>query len=248
MNYTIKEDFTLPSHGKLYSVPVNDRVSLRSMTTLEEMKRLAPSEHPYKMMSEVIDDCLIDKPGISSYDMCIGDYQFLLHKLRIVTYGPEYKMDSVCPYCGTANIIPIDLGELSVSEFSEDLKGYLEFTLPKTQRIIELNIQTPRMFDEIAERKQQMLQKSEDSSYDPSLLITLEALIKSIDGKKLDPGKLSTFVRTLPMADTNMILKAAEKINMGVGVNTKVENTCKKCNLKYNTTFRITSEFFGPSI
>ena len=79
MTYTIKEDFTLPSHGKLYDTQINDNISLRSMTTLEEMKRLAPSEHPYKMMSEVIDDCLIDKPGISAYDMCIGDYQFLLY-------------------------------------------------------------------------------------------------------------------------------------------------------------------------
>ena len=248
MTYTIKEDFTLPSHGKLYDTQINDNISLRSMTTLEEMKRLAPSEHPYKMMSEVIDDCLIDKPGISAYDMCIGDYQFLLHKLRIVTYGSEYKMDSICPYCGTSNVIPIDLGELVVSEFTDDLLNYLKFTLPKTGKVIELNIQTPRMFDSIAERKQQLLQKSNDSSYDPSLLITLESLIKSVDGKYLDPGKLSTFVRTLPMADTNMILKSAEKINMGVGLNTKVENMCKKCSLKYNTSFRITSEFFGPSI
>lgn len=248
MDYTIKEEFTLPSLGKLYTQKVNEKISLRSMTTADEMKRLSPSEHPYKMMSEVIDDCLVDKPGLSSYDMCIGDYQFLLHKLRIVTYGPEYTMDSRCPFCGSSNNISVDLGKLTTTEYTEELQKYLKFTLPKTKKEIELNIQTPRILDEVASRKKQIQEKAGDSAKDVSLLLTVESLIRTVDGKYLDPGKLSNFVSSLPMADTNMIIKSAEKINLGVGLNTKVEHTCNKCHLKYTTSFRITSEFFGPSI
>ena len=71
---------------------VNPNIKIRSMTTEEEMKRLGYTEQPYKMLSEIIDDCLVDKPGISTYDMCLGDYEFLLHKLRVVTYGSDYKI------------------------------------------------------------------------------------------------------------------------------------------------------------
>ena len=52
------------------------------MTTNEEMKRLSRSqERPNKPMADVIDDCLVQGPGISAYDLCIGDYQYLMYKL-----------------------------------------------------------------------------------------------------------------------------------------------------------------------
>lgn len=247
MDYTIKESFILPSHGKIYKVPVEDHVSLRSMTTIEEMKRLSPSDYPYKMMAEIIDACIVDKPGISAYDMCLGDYQFLLHKLRIVTYGPEYSMACVCPFCGATNNVEVDLSSIEVMEWNDELIKYLSFTLPRTGKQIELNIQTPRMFDIVAERKKNILAKTEGNE-DPTLFLTLEELIKSIDGQAVDPGKLAMFVRGLPMADANMILKCAEKMNTEVGLNTRVECACDNCHLKYNTSFRITGEFFGPSV
>ena len=91
-NYTIGNQYTLPSLGKVYDKQINPQITLRSMTIEDEMKRLNHADRPYKVMCEIIDDCLIEKLGISSYDMCLGDYQFLLHKLRVVTYGKEYKL------------------------------------------------------------------------------------------------------------------------------------------------------------
>jgi wobble nucleotide-excising tRNase len=44
--------------------------------------------------------------------MALGDYEFLLHKLRIVTYGPEYKMALTCPYCGKEFETTADLEQL----------------------------------------------------------------------------------------------------------------------------------------
>ena len=111
-NYTIAESYTLPSRGKIYDEPVKATVKVRSMTTEEEMRRLAPTDTPYKVMSEIIEDCLVEKPGISVYDMCLGDYQFLLHKLRIVTYGTEYRMMVTCPNCGETYETRISLDDL----------------------------------------------------------------------------------------------------------------------------------------
>ena len=114
MDYINAESFVLPSLGKVYSTPINPNVKLRSMTTSDELKRLSPSEHQYQNICEIIDDCMVDKCEISSYDMCLADYQFLLHKLRIVTYGTEYKAMTKCPYCGTTNERTIDLDKLEV--------------------------------------------------------------------------------------------------------------------------------------
>ena len=91
---TILEYFELPSKGLIYNNEGREipKFKMRSMTTVEEMKRLSHCEDAYRLISEIIDDCILDKIGISSYDMHIGDYQYLLHRLRVVTYGSEYKV------------------------------------------------------------------------------------------------------------------------------------------------------------
>ena len=55
---TIQEDFSLPSKGLMYTTKFDPHIKLRSMTVADEMKRLQATERPYKVMTEIIDDCL----------------------------------------------------------------------------------------------------------------------------------------------------------------------------------------------
>ena len=149
MAYTITEDVHLPSNGLVYkNVRVNPDFKLRSMTTQEEMVRLAPTNRPYKSICDIIDACVVGEgPGISSYDMCLGDYHYLLNKLRIVTYGNDYKMTSLCPLCNHLNNEALDLESLKMLQFDEKLIDNLEVTLPVTSKIVKLKLQTPRAID-----------------------------------------------------------------------------------------------------
>ena len=245
-DYIIAEDYTLPSKGKVYNKEINPHIRLRSMTTREEMKRLNPSDKVYKNLCEVIDDCLVDKPGISSYDMCLGDYQFLLHKIRVVTYGPDFKAELRCPFCGCTNQRTINLDSLSVNEYSQDFDKYLELDLPKTGKHVKLKLQTPRMLDDVESKAKDLRKKTHNG--EPAFLLTLQALIDEVDGQKLNFIQLEDFVNRLPMLDANYILRYSEKANGLVGVDTMVEDTCDVCGLEYGATFRPTQEFFGPSI
>jgi hypothetical protein len=249
MDYTIANDFELPSLGKVYSKEVNPQVKLRSMTTMEEMKRLNHSERPYKAMSEIIDDCLVEDIGISAYDMCLPDYQFMMHKLRIVTYGPEYKITSTCPYCGSANNHTLNLDDMSVTSFDEEVfDKYSEFELPASKIKIKIRLQTPRMMDNITFKTKEDRRKNPKSNSDAALLFTLESLIEEIDGTKPESFRLIPFIQKLPMMDTNYILKAAQKLNTIFGLDLGLLNVCGVCGLDYTSSFRTTSEFFGPSI
>lgn len=245
-DYVIAEEYTLPSLGKVYSKPIDPDIKIRSMTTEEEMKRLAHSESQFKLLSEIIDDCLIKKPGISAYDMCIGDYQFLMHKLRVVTYGADYKINTTCPVCGKLNEETIDLDKLEVVTYSEDIKKYLNITLPRSKKNIELRLQTPRLLDEVNRKSKDLLKKSPNIKGEPAILFTLQSIIAKVDGEVMDPIKLESFVRHLPAADTNFILKSIEKIDLGV--NPRLVCNCTQCGTEYNAILPITGEFFGPSI
>lgn len=247
-DYTLFGDYTLPSLGKIYNVDVNPNVRIRSMTVAEEMKRLNSSDRPYKNIAEIIDDCLIDNPGISSYDMCLGDFQYLLHKLRVVTYGSKYKLSSKCPICGFENVGDIDLNEMSVSSYTDEVEKYFNIELPISKNNIKLRMQTPRILDDINARVKEITSKRKSSSKDSAFLLNIESVIVSVNGEKLDAVKKSDFVKQLPMADINYILAAMDKLNEMIGLDVNLNITCDFCGLDYDSPFRITPEFFRPTV
>lgn len=247
MDYTISEVFELPSKGKIYETEVKPLVRLRAMTTDDEMRRLAPSDRQYQTICNVIDACIVDDIGISSYDMCLGDFQFLLHKLRVVTYGADYRATMTCPFCGYADDRTINLESLEILPYSEEVEKYLNFELPKTKHHIKLKMQTPRLLDEIQIQAKDLRKKAPDIG-DTAFLLSVQLSIAEIDHKKPSVVTIMDFVRNLPMMDTNYIIKASQAINEKVGLVNEVSNTCPVCGLDYSNTFRITGEFFGPSI
>jgi hypothetical protein len=190
----------------------------------------------------------VEKPGISAYDMCLGDYQFLLHKLRVITYGKEYAISTTCPYCSTTNNDKIDLEQLEVFSYNSELDKYFEFDLPRTGHHIRLQMQTPRMLDDVSVRAKDIRKKSPKMTGDPAFLLTVESLIDTVDGNKMDAISKSEFVRHLPMLDTNHIIAYAQKLNERIGVNTTLDHVCDFCDLDYQSSFRTTSEFFRPTV
>ena len=247
VDYVIGDEYVLPSHGKFYDVPVNDHVKLRSMTTNEEMRRLNVSENQYKPMADIIDECLIDKPGISSYDMCLGDYQFLMYKLRITTYGADYPLECRCPYCLSTFEEHVNLEDLPVREFDKSILEHKEFDLPRTKHHIKIRLQTPRILDTIA-RQENEEKKRRKSSTASSEIIQLSNIVEEIDGERPDPFFAEDFYRNLPMMDTKVILRHEERLSNEVGLGTDLTVTCPVCNNSYNSSFRVTSEFFDPSL
>lgn len=248
MSITIQEEYSLPSKGMLYGRQFDPLVKLRSMTVAEEMKRLTATDYPYMTMSEIIDDCIVNKLPISAYDMCLGDYQYLLHKLRVVTYGPDYKMTLVCPFCGELFDYTQNLDELGVHEYDEGVDELLQVELPASKHMITLRLQTPRDLDRIEQKKKEMKKNFPDMKSDPTFLLNIESLIGSIDGQPINPAAIQSFVENLPMRDTNILLQRANKINEKVGVDTIITAKCSNCGRDVIAPFRFTYEFFRPEV
>ena len=246
-NYTIQETFTLPSKGKVYDVPVDAQVTLRSMTLLEELKKTSPSQYQYKSVCDAIEDCMVTKPNIHVYDMCIGDYQFLVHKLRAITFGTEYKLGVKCSVCGNVEVHTMDLDELEVLEYDSEFDTLKTITLPQCEAVIELQLQTPRILDTIEKIRNERLAKDPEQ-IDPRLELVLMYNIAKVDGKVLAKPALENFVHNLSMKDVNYILKSSDKLNGKIGIDTTIGCSCSKCKANYLSTFRITPEFYYPSI
>ena len=254
-DYTIAERYILPSHGLLYDQDINPEIKIRSMTVRDEMKRLAPVTDGtiYRNMAEIIDSCLVEKPGISAYDMCLGDYQFLLHKLRIVSYGTEYKIECRCPICNDYDEHIVNLDDLKLQELTDfDKTTELTLTLPVSKKVIELNITTPRMLDNIEKEvnrvaKQYKKENKTMSEIDWHLLYQLIYAIKTVDGVKMSVVDKETFCNRLVARDYNAIIQKLDKLDEKVGLGATLSVHCNNCGFDMITSFRVTNEFFRPT-
>ena len=247
-NYTIAEGYTLPSNGKIYSENVNPNVELRSMTAREEMRRLSPSSTPLKTLADIIEDCCVEKPAIHVYDMSLGDYEYLLHKLRIVTYGEDYKVALRCPECGELIETIAKLDQLSVKEFDEEIVRELQtFTLPVSGRMISLNFITPHRLEEMEVKVKDMKRRYKNATIDFETLVRLLVNIDTIDGEKKNEHELENVITNLPARDLQKILNNIDKLNQQIGLDNVLYLTCPKCGEEVTTFFRFGPEFFRPS-
>ena len=247
-DYTIAEAYTLPSKGKIYTTKLDPHIELRSMTARDEMRRLSPSSTPLKTLADIIEGCCIEKPSIHVYDMSLGDYEFLLHKLRIVTYGEDYKVSLRCPECGEVIEAVAKLGQLDVKEFDEDeVRNLQTFLLPKSGRSITLNFLSPRMVEEIEVKVKDMKRRYKNATIDFETLVRLLVNIDLVDGEKKSEHELENIITNLPALDLQKILNNIDKLNKQIGLDNILYLTCPKCSEEVTTFFRFGPEFFRPT-
>lgn len=245
MAITVQETFTLPSKGKLYSQDIPEKVLLRSMTTEDEMARLSPSEGEYDVICRTIDDCIVGDFPISSYDMCLGDYQYLLTKLQLVSYGKEYKTVMQCPNCNDVVRATVNLDEIEVFTFDEENPPETTFELPVSKKKVTLSFQTPRMLDAIKEKAKKKRRETK-TNHNFELMYSAMSLISAVDGKEMNEMNLETFVKKLPVKDVYFIINKGDELNGKVGLDNSVIAKCSNCNYQVVTKFRLEPKFFGP--
>lgn len=247
---SIKETVTLPSLGKLYGIEgFNPKITIRSMTTEEEMKRLSYTEDEFKLMADIIDDCIIDEMPISSYDMVLGDYEYLLHRLRVVTYGNQYKMQDTCPLCQQTVISKTDLDSIIVHEFDEnEIDKAMEITLPVSKLKITLAFQTPRTLDLIKEKAKTLRKKTNDQHTNFEFMYRVISYISKVDGFEKSDSELESMVRKMQMKDIYYILDKGAELGRKVGLDNVVTAKCENCGYEFVTRFQYQPTFFRPQM
>ncbi len=247
-NYTIGEGMELPSKGLIYDKPVNAYIELRSMTARDEMKRLSPSPARFKILADIIEDCMIEKPAVHVYDMALGDYEYLLHRLRIVTYGDEYKVAVKCLSCGEINETVAHLEELEVVPFDHaKFEELSTLKLPKKGDTVTIKFQTPRILDEMEAEIKELKRKFKSADVSFDLLVLLKSIIDTVNGTKLTSSQLETYINNLPALDMTKLVNAVDELNALIGIKNDLVVTCSKCGGEVPTYFRFGPEFFRPT-
>ena len=250
-NYTIMEGYELPSHGLIYDEKISPVMELRCMTGRDELKRLAHSTASMKVLADLVESCLIEKPKIHVYDMALGDYEYLLQRLRVVTYGSDFKMSLKCPHCGEAIEVIADLDQLTPKMFDEAEQALFKecqtFRLPDSGQVVKIKFQTPRIVDTIASKTKELKRKYKTAEIDFHLQVLLTEIIEEVDGAPLNPQKSDVFIDNLTMKDMMKILNNLDKLNSLIGVDTELLFDCPECSEEIAATFWYGPEFLRPT-
>jgi len=136
---------------------------------------------------------------------------------------------------------------MKVNHYNDSIKDLMVIKLPVTGHEIKLKLQTPRDLDKITNEAQKMKDEFPEMEGDPTQLLTLQSLIAEVDGEPVDPIFIKETLKKLPMKDANAIAIVASKLNDAIGINTTLKIKCKHCGEEFETPFRYTNEFFGPT-
>jgi len=146
-NVTTTQDWRplkLPSRGLAY-VDCDESIMIKPFTFAQERKlrSIKSAAHGVKTINSLVEDCT---QGLDFASMTLEDKNYILFKLREISYGESYVVSHQCGDCGALNKLTVNISEVPV-EYAED--GYQEpitITLPDTQQ--EVKFVTPRCKDE----------------------------------------------------------------------------------------------------
>ena len=246
-NEIIQETYKLPSLGKLNNI--KDSVTLRPMTTDEELLRLdATGREANRVFCDIIDACVVEPKKFKSYYLPIQDQVFLLYKLRTVTYGSKYNVSLICPHCGSPITLDVDLDSLPINYIEEEeFRKINEYTLPKTGDHIKQKILTPALQDDIDSALEDKKEKL-NRPLKPSEVV-LERLclrIAQVNGETMIPEMVKNYLRGLSAVDFQTI-KTHDVYLKTFGIQTAgIKTRCPQCMLEFKFALPLTKEFFEP--
>jgi len=244
---TISEVYKLPSLGKLYGEGFPEEVTIRSMTTLEEKMRLG-NQGFYKTITTILDSVVTSPENFESKYMTLFDFNFLMYKMRAVSYGPTYKVTVTCPDCGKSQVVRVNLDDLKVDYLQDDaVEPFKIGPLPRSGDT--LTCRYLRVTDLMSNQKKsdEIISKNPDYQGDPSYILDLCSRIMSINDEEITPYEVQMYVEEMSAMDSQYFTQAYNKYVNKVGMDNSCETTCEYCGSHIDFTLPFNSEFFRPT-
>lgn len=219
----ITEQFILPSGGKIYNLPWFDgHITLRAMTTIEERIRLG-SQNFYEGMVSIVNECIVDNKNpdgtykLDSLYFTLFDFDAICVKLRIITYGPEYKVNCNCIKCGKQFTYKADLRDCEFSFLPEDfIEPYDVGPLPHSGDTLGCRFLRVKDKIDIDKKAQEILVKNPDYIGDPEYLLDMTHRIMTINGEDSDVIMTSKYVENMIGLDSDYFHRFIDSAFYGV--------------------------------
>lgn len=250
MNYeetNFTQELILPSKGLLNPEIPEGKVIQRCMMVADQ-KFLASSNTSGNQIHQLIQRTITEPKDFDVSALTLPDTLYLLFKLRVLSYGNEYKFRTRCPECGKKIDVTVDLSELSVETLEEGFSDNLVVELPHRKDTVYTRVLTNNdmreIDDEIKRRKRK--NPNDESAYIIRIVKSIEKIKIAKDKSELThPIDIERYVNSLTDLDASAIIAARDSVNFGV--TPIVERVCPECREYVDIALNFSGEFFRPS-
>ena len=134
----------LPSRGKAY-IESDGFVQIRPFGYAEERKlrSIKKSAQASKVIKALFAACVT---GLDYDGMTLEDKNYILFKLREISYGDDYTIKAECPECDATSTLTLSISKVPVVYAPDDYKEPFSISLPDSKQ--ELVYVSPRCNDE----------------------------------------------------------------------------------------------------
>lgn len=228
--------FKLPNGVNLDNVNYNmielDEIRGRHQNILVNPKAKTPFDYIQPILTDVIKDITdIQSNSVLSkvttrdlvlHHLPIQDLQFILIKLREVSYGNDFMLDLECTHCKAMNAAKLDLSSLAVIPRKDKVEED-QAILPKAKLAIKYKHMS-------LSNLLQMNFEDEDSQFMKTLKTSIAAFRIASLGDKTNIT--SKDIEDLPALDLEYIEENAPDL---AEPDMKIEHTCKACDKDFES-------------
>jgi len=230
-NVTASQDWRalkLPSRGLAY-VNCDESIMIKPFTFAQERKLrgIKNSSHGVKVINMLIEDCV---QGLDYTSMTLEDKNYILFKLREISYGDEYMVQAECTECEHSNMLTVNISEVPVIYAEDGYEEPITITLPDTSQ--EVTYITPRCKDERYFNNAEML------------IDNLWRFALSV-GKYSEKKVIKGFFEATTVRDLAFFREAITKNNYGM--NKSMSYECANCGEVTESLIPFTESFFSVS-
>ena len=217
----LKEEFNLPSKGKIYGKEITANYIIRAPRLCD--KGIGDLSRRNKIQASVLKKCLDPTPEIDPYDWHTSDFTAANMAQRMAARGKDMVLKLRCD-CGNEQIETIDLSTIKITQ--PKLPFDLTYTT-KEDKKVELRFFTPRILDDIRSNIEDFKEQFPEADHDIGLQETCRALIVSVDGTKMPYSQMTNFLMNCYEVDLYGMIEKATATNFGPVLIQK--RKCQKC-------------------
>ena len=177
------------------------------------------------VVQKLIERCVED---LDYSTLSLVDKNYILFKLREVSYGDNYNVEVTCPQCSEINSLGILFSELPVVYATTEILADLKVTLPDSEVVVSYKLPTVAEEALLADTA--------------NLLDHLWRFIKDINGHT----ERMVIQGFLPKTTARDVATLREEVfNSSIGLQTQVGFICNKCSTDSVIDLPITESFFN---
>ena len=230
-NVQINQDWRalkLPSRGLAY-VECDENIMIKPFTFEQERKlrSIQTSAQGLKVINTLIEDCV---RGLDYNSMTLEDKNYILFKLREISYGNDYTIQTECQECQATNKLTVQISDVPVTYAEDGYEEPLTVTLPDSRQ--EVKFITPRCKDE------QYLESA------GKLIDNLWRFALSV-GQYSEKKVIKGFFEGTTVRDVAYFREALTKDNYGM--NKAMSYECANCGEVTESLIPFTDSFFSVS-